>query len=197
MEENISGVTQTVAESETSTPDAVAEFESLIKGKYKEQYDQRVQETLRKRLKNAKAAEDTLSGLAQKYGITVEQIANLVKAAPEAEKPLDIAEAKRFYPGLNMVQEMKNPRFKRLLESGVDVRTAFEVVHRDQIIPAAMQAAARAVERKLTGSAVSRVAEGAMEKSSAAVVKTDVSAMTRADRLDIIRRAAKGEKIRF
>ena len=194
MEENISGVTQTVAESETSTPDAVAEFESLIKGKYKQQYDQRVQETLRKRLKNAKDAEDTLNGLAQKYGITVEEIANLAKPA---QMPLDIDEARRFYPGLNMAQEMKNPQFKRLLESGVDVRTAFEVVHRDQIIPAAMQAAARAVERKLTGAGVTRVAEGAMEKGAAAVVKTDVSAMTRQDRLDIIRRAQKGEKIRF
>ena len=194
MEENISGVTQTVAESENSTPDAGSEFEQLIKGKYKQQYDQRVQETLRKRLKNAKDAEDTLNGLAQKYGITVEEIANLAKPA---QMPLDIDEARRFYPGLNMAQEMKNPQFKRLLESGVDVRTAFEVVHRDQIIPAAMQAAARAVERKLTGAGVTRVAEGAMEKGSAAVVKTDVSAMTRQDRLDIIRRAAKGEKIRF
>ena len=194
MEENISGVTQTAAESETSTPDAGAEFEQLIKGKYKQQYDQRVQETLRKRLKNAKDAEDTLNGLAQKYGITVEEIANLAKPA---QMPLDIDEARRFYPGFNMAQEMKNPQFKRLLESGVDVRTAFEVVHRDQIIPAAMQAAARAVERKLTGAGVTRVAEGAMEKGAAAVVKTDVSAMTRQDRLDIIRRAQKGEKIRF
>lgn len=107
-------------------------------------------------------------------------------------------EAKNLYPGLDMSRELQNPRFAHLLKSGVDVRTAFEVVHRDQILPAAMHAAARAVEKKLTAAmAEARPQESAMESASPALTKLDVAAMTKADRADIIRRVQRGEKIRF
>ena len=107
-------------------------------------------------------------------------------------------EAKNLYPGLDMARELQNPQFAHLLKSGVDVRTAFEVVHRDQILPAAMQAAARAVERKLTAAmAGARPPESAMERVSPALARTDVSSMSKADRAEIIRRVRRGEIIRF
>lgn len=195
--EEITGVTQTVAGSENPGQEAQEEFEALIKGKYKEQYDARVQETVRKRLKNTKAAEDTLNALSEKYGITPEEIAALAKGQPPIRRP-DARQVQALYPGFSMEKEMGNPQFAQLVRNGVDLRTAFEVVHRDQILPAAMRAAAKAVERKLTASvSAARPAESAMEGSATALLKTDVAAMTRADRADIIRRVAKGEKIRF
>lgn len=107
-------------------------------------------------------------------------------------------EAKNFYPGLDMSRELQNPRFAHLLKSGVDVRTAFEVVHRDQILPAVMQAAARAVQKKLsTAMAEARPPESAMESGSPALARTDVSTMSKADRAEIIRRVQRGEIIRF
>ena len=49
------------------------------------------------------------------------------------------AEAKKIYPGLDIDAELQNPQFQRLIWSGgVDVRTAYEVVHRDEIMTGAM-----------------------------------------------------------
>lgn len=69
--------TRTVTESKTEgKPDRNAEFENLIKGEYKNEYDARVQDTIQKRLKSTKetvekyeALAPTLELLAKKYGI--------------------------------------------------------------------------------------------------------------------------------
>lgn len=109
-------------------------------------------------------------------------------------------DAKKVYPSFNLESEMQNPEFVKLLRSNVDVRTAYEVLHKDEIIPAAMQFTAKAVEQKLTNKIIAggnRPTENGMSSQSAAVVKSDVSQLSRADRQEIIRRVARGEKIRF
>lgn len=95
---------------------------------------------------------------------------------------------------------MENPKFLDLLKSNIDVRTAYEVLHKDEIIPAAMQFTAKTVESKIAKSIAangSRPAENAVGAQAPAVVKSDVSQLSKADRKEIIRRVAKGEKIRF
>ena len=57
-------------------------------------------------------------------------------------------EARALYPGLDLAVEAGEPRFLQLLGAGVDVRTAYEVVHRDEILSGAMQYAARQAARK-------------------------------------------------
>ena len=107
---------------------------------------------------------------------------------------------KQVYPSFDLKAEMNNPKFLDLLRSNIDVRTAYEVLHKDEIIPAAMQFTAQAVESKLAKKIASngaRPSENGMSSQSAAVVKSDVSQLTKADRREIIRRAANGEKIRF
>lgn len=107
---------------------------------------------------------------------------------------------KQVYPSFDMEAEMSNPRFVDLLRSNIDVRTAYEVLHKDEIIPAAMQFTAQAVESKLAKKIASngaRPSENGMRAQSAAVVKSDVSQLSKADRAEIIRRVARGEKIRF
>ena len=109
-------------------------------------------------------------------------------------------EAKKVYPSFDLRAEMDNPRFVDLLRSNVDVRTAYEVLHKDEIIPAAMQFTAQTVESKLAKKIASngaRPSENGMSSQSAAVVKSDVSQLTKADRAEIIRRVQRGEKIRF
>jgi hypothetical protein len=109
-------------------------------------------------------------------------------------------EAKLTYPSLDLNTEAKNPQFLRLLNSGVDVATAYAVIHKDEIIPAAMQFTAQAVESKLAKKIASngaRPSENGMSSQSAAVVKSDVSQLSKADRAEIIRRVQRGEKIRF
>ena len=109
-------------------------------------------------------------------------------------------EAKKVYPSFDMRAEMNNPKFLDLLKSNIDVRTAYEVLHKDEIIPAAMQFTAQTVESKLAKKIASngaRPSENGMSSQSAAVVKSDVSQLSKADRAEIIRRVQRGEKIRF
>ena len=109
-------------------------------------------------------------------------------------------EAKKVYPSFDLRAEMNNPKFVDLLRSNSDVRTAYEVLHKDEIIPAAMQFTAQTVESKLAKSIASngaRPSENGMSSQSAAVVKSDVSQLSKADRAEIIRRVQRGEKIRF
>ena len=108
--------------------------------------------------------------------------------------------AKSVYPSLDLRTELQNPQFVNLLRSNVDVKTAFEVLHKDEIIPAAMQYTAKTVEQKLTNKIIAngaRPAENGNSSQSATVVKSDVSQLSKADRAEIIRRVQRGEKIRF
>ena len=109
-------------------------------------------------------------------------------------------EAKKVYPSLDLRAEMQNPQFVNLLRSNVDVKTAFEVLHKDEIIPAAMQYTAKTVEQKLTNKMIAngaRPSENGNSSQGATVVKSDVSQLSKADREEIIRRVQRGEKIRF
>ena len=241
---------------ENPTEDRNAKFEALIKGEYKDLYDQRMQDTVQKRLKSSKETVDkynalspTLEILAKKYGvdasdiealnkaieeddtyfeeealekgITVEQLKEIRKMEKEnAELKRQMEEqsrkenankiysqwmeqaenAKKVYPSFDLRAEMQNPKFVDLLRSNIDVRTAYEVIHKDEIIPAAMQFTAKAVEQKLTNKIIAngaRPSENGNSSQGASVTKSDVSALTKADRAEIARRVARGEKISF
>ena len=106
---------------------------------------------------------------------------------------------KGVYPSFDLNSELQNPRFVDLLRNNVDVRTAYEVLHKDEIIPAAMQFTARQVEQKLTNKIIaggSRPTANGINSQSSVVVKSDVSQLSKEDRAEIIRRVARGEKIR-
>ena len=240
----------------TAAPDRNAEFEKLIKGEYKDLYDAKMQDTIKKRLKGTNetvekynALQPILEILGKKHGVDATDINALSKAIEEddsyfedeaLEKGMTVQQLKEFkkmerenaelkamkdeqkrqeegkklysawmqqaeeaqkvYPSFDLRAEMNNPRFLDLLRSNVDVRTAYEVIHKDEIIPAAMQFTAQTVESKLAKSIASngaRPSENGMSSQSAAVVKSDVSQLSKADRAEIIRRVQRGEKIRF
>ena len=109
-------------------------------------------------------------------------------------------DTKQVYPSFDIRAEMNNPKFVDLLRSNIDVRTAYEVLHKDDIIRGAMQFTAKTVESKLAKNIAAngaRPTENGMSSQSAAVVKSDVSQLSKADRQEIIRRVQRGEKIRF
>ena len=71
---------------------------------------------------------------------------------------------------------------------------------KDEIIPAAMQFAAKTAEQKVVNkirAGGARPMENGVQDQSASLVKPDVSQLSKADRAEIIRRAERGEKIRF
>ena len=248
---------QTATVQETvETPDRNAEFDKLIKGEYKENFDAKVQDILQKRLKGTKEKTDkfdalipTLETLARKYGvdvndidalnsaiedddayfeeealekgITVQQLKEIRKmekenadlkrqmqeqtaqqnAAKQYSVWMEQAEkAKMMYPSLDLRAELQNPEFVKLLKSNVDVGTAYEVLHKNEIIPAAMQVTAQKVEQKLTNKIIAngaRPTENGINSQAASQVKSDVSQLSKADRAEIARRVARGEKISF
>ena len=109
-------------------------------------------------------------------------------------------QVKAVYPSFDLSSEMQNPKFIDLLRANIDVRTAYEVLNNDKIIPAAMQFTAKQVEQKLTNKIVAngaRPSENGMSSQSASLTKSDVSRLTKEDRQEIARRVARGEKIRF
>ena len=253
----------TASESESSaakvtepTEDRNAKFEELIKGEYKDLYDQRMQDTIQKRLKGTKETVDkyneltpTIEMLAKKYGVDASDIKALNKAiedddsyyeAEALEKGISVEQLKEIrklekenaefkrqreeqnrkenadrvyadwmrqadslkavYPSFDIRAEMQNPKFIDLLRSNVDVRTAYEVIHKDDIIAGAMQFATKTAAQKLTNNIIangSRPSENGNSSQGSVVAKSDVSQLTKADRAEILRRVARGEKISF
>lgn len=236
------------------------EFEQLIKGKYKQQYDSRVRDTLRQRLKGKdsqitdltsrqQAVQPILELLGRRYGVDTADLAALGRAMESDDSFLEAdaralglnveqyrkfrdmeqenarlrqadqdrrnreqadqlyarwhaqaAQAREVYPGLDLKEELQNPRFLELLRGNVDIRTAYEVIHKDEIIPAAMHAAARNVEARLArkiAAGGARPVENGVAGGSAALVRSDVSRLSRSDIDEVMRRVARGERVTF
>ena len=131
----------------------------------------------------------------------MQEQANKEKGAKLYAQWMDQAkEAKKTYPSLDLNVEAKNPQFLQLLHSGVDVGTAYMVIHKDEIIPAAMQFTAKTVEQKITNKIMSngtRPAENGINSQSATITKSDVSQLSKQDIAEIMRRVANGERISF
>ncbi|MFZ5975208.1 MAG: hypothetical protein ACOYU3_07350 [Bacillota bacterium] len=112
-------------------------------------------------------------------------------------------QTKGVYPGFDLEVECKNEatgeRFVSLLRSGVDVKTAYEVIHKDDLIGGAMQYTAQQVAQKVTNDIRARgmrpAENGTSGNAAAAIVKSDPSKFTRQDREEISRRVQRGERI--
>lgn len=104
------------------------------------------------------------------------------------------------YPEFCMEEELTDDTFTKLLCAGVPLRTAYEARHLDEILGGAMQYAAdkAAAAAELRAAARgARPAENGTTPSASSVMQTNVNALTLAQREQIERRVAKGERIRF
>lgn len=110
--------------------------------------------------------------------------------AEEAER------VKQVFPDFDLKTEMANPTFQQLLGNGVNMQSAYVALHDAEILQGAMRYTAQEV-RKATANDIaargSRPRENASSSQAAATVRTDVSKLTRADREELSRRAARGE----
>ena len=104
------------------------------------------------------------------------------------------------YPEFDINEEMENAMFIQLIRNGVDMKTAYEVVHHPDIIEkirkTSSENAAKAVREQME-SVNSRPVENGLSAQSPAVFKTDVSKLTPEQRADIAKRVARGEQISF
>jgi hypothetical protein len=243
-------------ESQVAADTGEETFDSLIKGKYKDDYDKKVQAAINRRLKNVKAAEDNLNTiapmlktLANYYGVDSSDYAALAGAVANddsyyeklaAEKGIDTALAKEItlmqaeneslneyrqraeeeerarerlnvwiqqaeamkeiYPSFDLRTELENPDFVKLLESGIDVRTSFEVNHRDEIMSGFGQAVAKNVEKKVVNSVKAnglRPTENGVSASPSQNTKVNVSALTDEQIDEINRKVLMGEHFEY
>lgn len=123
------------------------------------------------------------------------------QASQQLAKWMQEGEAlKSVYQGFDLKREAENPQFLSMLKAGVPVRSAYEVVHMEDIKAGIQQMTARATEKQVTDNIRAkgqRPAENGTSVQSAFTVKDDVSKLSRKDRAEIARRVARGEKITF
>lgn len=158
---------------------------------------------------------------AEEHGMTVEQEKQMQrlqrenKALVDAQRQREGEEAaqkqvqqwyaegeqlKAQYPGFDLQAECGNERFVAMLKVGIDIKTAYEAVHHDELMAGTMQAVAQKTQQAVVANVRARgqrPAENAASSQSAFTYKDDVSKLTRKDRAEIARRASRGERIEF
>lgn len=249
---------QTDTGEESTEEDRGTKWKNMIKGEFKDEYNQSVQKVINDRFKQTKEMEERLSSsqkvldfVAQRYGLdktadaddmlraleeddsmfeeramakgmsteqyrefyrlekqneefrrAAEETQRIRQADETYSKWMSEADAlKEIYPDFSFDEEVENKDFLQLLQNGIDVRTAYEVAHHDEIMRGAMQmASAKTAERVTDGIRAKglRPAENGTNTSSKPVEqKIDISKLTAKDIDELSKRAARGEKITF
>ena len=107
---------------------------------------------------------------------------------------------KEIYPTFDFKAETQDRNFLGLLKAGLSVQQAYELMHMDEIKASTAKAAAQTAGEQMKAriqSRAERPSENGTSSQGAVIVKNDVHSLTREDRADVIRRAQRGEKIRF
>ena len=107
---------------------------------------------------------------------------------------------KGLYPSFDFKTEAQNPEFISLLRHGNTVEHAYKVLHFDELTQDAARAAAQTADAQAQArikQKASRPSENGTSSQSAAIVRNDVSTLTRKERAEIARRVQRGEKISF
>lgn len=200
-------------------------FETLIKGEYKEDFQKKVEEILRRRFRNQEKRREEPAKNEEKPAENEEKPEEIKEnpepAAPEPEERPEGEEtaaegrdsrdpryerllrsaraARRTYPQLDLRKELASPRFADMVLRGVDVRTAYEAVHHEEMLRSAMGYGVQKAAEKLSRAQITgRPAENGAESQSASVERLDPRHMTAEERAEIRRRVLeRGEKVWF
>ncbi|NLZ45646.1 MAG: hypothetical protein GX896_03035 [Clostridiales bacterium] len=103
-------------------------------------------------------------------------------------------------PDFDIAQEVANPQFAKMLQSGVDVETAFRAIHMESILGGAMEKTAQSVAEKIARGrelVSRRPSEIGTTSHTGVLAKVNVKELTPRERQDIAKRAAGGETISF
>ena len=171
---------------------AAMEKDSAVKGAQKNESMQAIQPAyLQRRHISENSRINTAVARQQRYEFAARMYDDWVRQGEEAKK---------VYPGLDLAAECKNKEFTGLLRANVPVKTAYEVIHRDELMGGAMAYTAQQVSKKVAGNILARGArpsENGVAMRSAAISKPDINSLSRRQREEISRRVLRGEKIRF
>lgn len=159
--------------------------------------------------------------VAEEHGMTVEQYHAMQKLERENEELRAIRQreigqqqfrqqidewykqadkVKEIYPSFDFKTEAQNPDFLAMLKAGNTVEHAYKILHFDELTQNAARVAAQTADAQAQArikQKASRPSENGTSSQSAAIVRNDVSTLTRAERAEIARRVQRGEKIVF
>ena len=194
---------------EADTADNAEEFYALINGKYKAEYQHMLENALSKRLKsnNKKLAEAQQIIEAKKQDEENER-----RMADEASEQefierfdgwmLEADELKQKYPSFDFEYESSNAetgeQFRRLLNSGIDVESAYTVIHKNEIMGGAMQYAYQKAKQEMADMRTSRSNrpnENSISSEHASAFSYDISKLTPIQRKLIKAAVSRGEKV--
>ena len=163
---------------EAPTAKTGEDFEALLESGYREIYEKRVQEAVR----------EALLGLRQQMAEKAAQ----KKAREEADFrqrfggwQQEAAGLQKEFPEMDFAAELENPMFRRMLESGVGVKDAYQACHFDELMEGVLRYTAMlAQQAALDGIQANRLRpeENGARGSHGAVEKLDVKKLTAADR---------------
>ncbi len=193
-------------EKESCAADSREEFEALIKGRYKEAFDQRVQSIINKRFKEQKMAEGQKEK--QVNIVTLEENSNdqavRQNAIPEqnsSEYNVRAAEIVAMgYKDFELSREMENPTFKALLNGGVDMLTAYQALHFDEIMDSSVRFGAETAAKQMADNIrfkVGRPSENGLYQRSGFGTRTGVSGLSPKQRRELAKKALMGEDVSF
>lgn len=109
-------------------------------------------------------------------------------------------QAKQKFPGLDLESCLEDAQFVSMLQSGVDVESAYWARYHDDIMQAGMEKATTEAQRKLSASVASgsrRPAESGVGNGPTVSQKVDVSNMSRSEFTAYMDRIMRGERISF
>lgn len=112
----------------------------------------------------------------------------------------EAAKVKELYPSFDFKAEAQNPEFLKLLRTGNSVEHAYKVLHFDELTNNAARVAAQTADAQAQArikAKASRPSENGTSSQSAAIVKSDVHSLSRAEREEIARRVQRGDIIKF
>jgi hypothetical protein len=226
--ENSIGTTNDKAENSTNR---AADFNRLINGEYKAEYQSALENALSKRLKtsNRRLAESQalkeqltplFEELAQRYSIEDASDIDAIITAAQNERTNESAriegefrarfdgwlreaeQTKQKYPSFDFDYESTNEAtgeaFRKLLNSGIDVETAYTVIHKNEIMGGAMQYAYKTAKQEMADARTSRMnrpsENGTSQMHSSAIID-DISKLRPEQRKLIKAAVSRGEKV--
>lgn len=107
-----------------------------------------------------------------------------------------VEETKKIYRDFDLEKELKNPEFARLLRVGVSVKNAYEVTNIDKIMDKNTKEAEKHVVNSIRAKGA-RPVENGSSPTSGVILSSDISKLTKKQRAELAKRAAKGEMIEF
>lgn len=148
-------------------------------------------------LKALRTAERENAMLKQQQALSQREAAareTYTKWAAQAEQ------AKAKFPGLDLESCLEDAQFVSMLQSGVDVESAYWARYHDDIMQAGMEKATAEAQKKLSASVAAgsrRPAESGVGNNPTVNQKVDVSNMSRSEFTAYMDRIMRGERISF